>query len=101
MPFCPISQHSVFVLLQGNSLTGTKLRIGNIDVVNFVEAAMRTTRDATRMARVGGQVTCVGDFEPLVAWKVDFPLSGVLPSARISAMGWAVVGLSMFTFTFM
>lgn len=62
---------------------------------------MRTTKDATRMARVAGSVTCAGDFEPLVAWKVDFPLSGALPSARMSTMGWVVVGLSVFTFTFM
>lgn len=102
MPFGPVSQHSIRgMLLQANSLTGTKLRIGNVDVISFVEAAMRTTRDATRMARVSGSVTCAGDFTPLVAWKVDFPLSGALNSARMSTLGWVVVGLSIFTFTFM
>lgn len=72
-----------------------------MDVISFVEAAMRTNKDPTRMATVSGSVTCAGDFTPLVAWKVDYPISGALPSARVSAMGWALVGLSMFTFTFM
>lgn len=89
------------MLLQGNRLNGTELRIGNIDVISFVEAAMRTTRDPTRMATVAGSVTCAGDFEPLVAWKVDYPLSDAMPSVRMNAMGWIMVGLSVFAFTFM
>lgn len=72
-----------------------------MDVISMVEAAMRTTRDPTRMATVSGSVTCAGDFEPLVGWKVDYPLSGSLPSVRMSAMGWFMFGLSMFAFTFM
>lgn len=70
-------------------------------MIAFVEAAMRTTQDPTRMATVHGQVTCAGDFEPLVGWQVNFPISGALTSVRMSATGWVMVGLSMLAFTFM
>lgn len=72
-----------------------------MDVIAFVEAAMRTTRDPTRMATVSGSVTCAGDFEPLVLWKIDYPLSAALPSFRMSTMEWTMVGLSMFVLIFM
>lgn len=72
-----------------------------MDVISMVEAAMRTTRDPTRMATVSGTVTCAGDFTPLIGWQVDYPLSGALTSVRMSAMGWLMVGVSMFAFTFM
>lgn len=85
----------------GNSLTGTDFRIGNLDVINFVEAAMRTSKEPLLMKAVSGSVTCAGDFTPLVAWKVDYPLSGAFPSVRMSAMGWLIVGLSTLAFTFM
>lgn len=82
-------------------LIDTAFRIGNVDVISMVEAAMRTTRDPTRMATVSGSVTCAGDFTPLVEWKVDYPISGAVNSARMSATGWVMVGLSMFAFTLM
>lgn len=72
-----------------------------MDVISFVEAAMRATEHPTRMATGSGSVTCAGDSTPLVAWKAGYPLAGALPSAHISAIGWVLVGMSMSTFTFM
>lgn len=88
-------------LPQELKLTATVFRIGNLDVVDFVEAAMRTSNDPTRMTPVHGSVTCAGDFTPLVLWSVDFPMSGALPSVRMSTVGWTMVGMSIAAFTFL
>ncbi|KAL1871070.1 hypothetical protein Daus18300_004815 [Diaporthe australafricana] len=79
----------------------TSFEFGNLDVIDFVEAAMRKSNDATRMPRVSGSVTCGGDFTPLVEWRVDFPLSAAYPSVRMSVIGWSLVSLSIFAFTLM
>lgn len=82
-------------------LTSTAFRIGNLDVVDFVEAAMRVNNDPTRMPAVHGSVSCQGDFNPLVLWSVDFPLSGALPSVRMGTTAWAMVGVSIAASTFL
>ncbi|KAK2600903.1 hypothetical protein N8I77_010403 [Diaporthe amygdali] len=67
---------------------------GNLDVVYFVQQAIRTSANANHMATVIGSVQCDGENSPLVEWKVGLPPSGGVLSARTSAVGWIMVGLS-------